>query len=264
MTESRPPRSATRRRDVLVIATAGAAAYVLVRGSSWVLDQAAHDLNFIKVDDPRGFRRLGLTGTTSSAFDPFVGLEVTAENSDTSQTIPDEAFCEALFGQNKFLPGVVPVAFFSDYNCPNCELVSEDLLEIEAESDGRLQLRYHEWPILGSSSETFARAAIAARRQGAQRAFNRRLQKTIFAPSEAYLRGLATSAKIDPERLFADMASGSTTRELRTSSTLVRRFAFPGTPALVVGRTIVVGAIRTATLKSLIAAERIEGPPPGC
>ncbi|SEL74815.1 DSBA-like thioredoxin domain-containing protein [Roseovarius azorensis] len=262
MAESKPPRSAARRRDLLVFASVGVAAILLARGGSWVLDRAGRDLNFIEVDDPPGFRRLSLIGTTSSAFDPFVGMETTDENPVNNLTVSDEAFCEALFGQNNFQPGVVPVAFFSDYNCPNCELITEDLLEMEA--GGRLHLRYHEWPILGSSSGVFARAAIAARRQGAQREFNRRLQRTSFAPSDAYLRGLAESAGIDPERLLVDMGSEATTQELRTSATLVRRFAFPGTPALVVGRTIVIGTIRTATLKSLIAAERIEGPPPGC
>ncbi len=262
MAETKPPRSTARRRDLLVFASVGAAAILLARGGSWVLDQTASDLNFIEVEDPRGFRRLSLTGTTTSAFDPFVGLRATDEHSANNETISDEAFCEALFGQNNFQPGVVPVAFFSDYNCPNCELITEDLLEMEA--DGRLHLRYHEWPILGSSSEVFARAAIAARRQGAQREFNRRLQRTSFAPSDAYLRELAESAGIDPERMLVDMASEATTHELRTSATLVRRFAFPGTPALVVGRTIVIGAIRTATLKSLINAERSEGQPLGC
>ncbi len=60
------------------------------------------------------------------------------------------------------------------------------------------------------------------------------------------------------------MASDEVTRELHTSATLVRRLAFPGTPALVVGRTIVVGTLRETTLRALIEIERAEGPPPGC
>jgi len=262
MAESKPPRGAARRRDTLVIATAVAAAYLLAHGGSWVLDQAARDLNFIEVDDPRGFRRLGLIGTTSAAFDPFVSMETTDENPANNLSVSGKDLCEALFGRKSFRAGVVPVAFFSDYNCPNCELISEDLLEIEAE--GMVHLKYHEWPIFGAPSETSARAAIAAHQQGARRMFNRRLQRTSLVPTDAYLRELAEAAGINSEQLFADMASEATTHELRTSASLVRRFAFPGTPALVVGRTIVIGTIRTATLKSLIAAERIEGPPLGC
>lgn len=262
--EREPGAPAGRRRRVLIVAAVAVGAVALVRGGSWVLDRAAGDLGFIPVDDPPGFRRLSLIGSTSAAFDPFAGVAVPGKVAVRNDAIPEEEFCSALFGQTSFQPGVVPVAFFSDYNCPNCEVLSEDPIAIEAEADGELHLRRHEWPILGASSETSARAAIAAGRQGAQRAFNRRLQRTSFAPSEAYLRDMAQSAGIDPDRLFADMASDATTRELRTSAALVRRFAFPGTPALLVGRTLVVGTIRTATLRALIATERSAGPPPGC
>jgi predicted DsbA family dithiol-disulfide isomerase len=264
MPEREPGAHVGRRRNLLIFAAVAVGAVALVRGGSWVLDKAAGELGFIPVDDPPGFRRLSLIGSTSGAFDPFAGVAVPGEAAVRNDAIPEEDFCAALFGRTSFQPGVVPVAFFSDYNCPNCEVLSEDLIAMEAEADGELHLRRHEWPILGASSETSARAAIAAGRQGAQRAFNRRLQRTNFAPSEAYLRDVARSAGIDPERLFMDMASDATTRELRTSAALVRRFAFPGTPALVVGSTIVVGTIRTVTLKALIIAERSAGPPPGC
>ena len=194
--------------------------------------------------------------------DPFAGMS--GGGADVGPTaIPGENLCRALFGQAAFESGVVPIAFFSDYNCPNCELVSEDLLAMEAEAGG-IHLRRHEWPVLGQSSEISARAAIAAGKQGARDAFNRRLQGTAFEPTEEYLKELAKSAGINPDRLLADMASDEVTRELHTSAALVRRLGFPGTPALVVGRTITVGTLRESTLRALIEIEKAEGPPPGC
>jgi predicted DsbA family dithiol-disulfide isomerase len=261
-----PQRAVARsgRRDLLVLLAAGIGAIAFFRGASWLIDRATDDLGFIPVDDPPGFRRLSLVGSTTGAIDPFAGIGASVEVAKTDDIIPEADFCSALFGRPKFQPGVAPVAFFSDYNCPNCELLAKDLNALEAEARGGVHLRRHEWPILGAASETSARAAIAAGRQGAQTEFNRRLQRTSFAPSEAYLRDVAQSAGIDPDRLLADMASDATTRELRTSAALVQRFAFPGTPALVVGRTIVVGTIRTATLEALVRAEQSAGPPPGC
>lgn len=261
-----PQRSVARsgRRDLLFLLAAGVGAVAFFRGTSWLIDRATDDLGFIPVDDPPGFRRLSLVGSTTGAIDPFAGIGASGEAAETDDVIPEADFCSALFGRASFRPGVAPVAFFSDYNCPNCELLAEDLNALEAGSGGTVHLRRHEWPILGAPSETSARAAIAAGRQGAQTEFNRRLQRTSFAPSEAYLRDVAQSAGIDPDRLLADMASDATTRELRTSAALVQRFAFPGTPALVVGRTIVVGTIRTATLEALVRAEQSAGPPPGC
>jgi predicted DsbA family dithiol-disulfide isomerase len=252
------------RRRLLALAAVGIAVIAFVRGVPWVLDQATAELGFTPVDDPPGFRRLTLVGTTSGAIDPFAGISGGAGSAEPGPAVLARDLCSALFGQSGFESGVVPIAFFSDYNCPNCELLSEDLLAIEAEGRGRIHLRRHEWPILGQSSETSARAAIAAGRQGAQREFNRRLQGTAFEPTREYLKELAGSAGIDPARLFADMASDEVTRELHTSAALVRRLAFPGTPALVVGRTIVVGTLRESTLRALIETERAEGPPPGC
>lgn len=252
------------RRRLLVLATVGIAVIAFVRGVPWVLDQATAELGFIPVDDPPGFRRLSLVGSTSGALDPFAGISGPASNGEPGSRVQEGELCHALFGKAEIESGVVPVAFFSDYNCPNCELLSDDLLTIDAENRGRIHLRRHEWPILGRSSETSARAAIAAGRQGAQREFNRRLQGTAFEPTREYLKELAVSAGIDPVRLFADMESDEVTRELRTSAALVRRLAFPGTPAMVVGRTIVVGTLRESTLRTLIDIERDEGPPPGC
>lgn len=252
------------RRGLLVFLAAAAGAVTFFHGASWLLDQATDDLGFIPVDDPAGFRRLSLVGSTTGAIDPFAGIAASGEVAEMDEVIPEADFCSALFGRAGFQLGVVPIAYFSDFNCPNCELILEDLIALEAEARGRVHIQRHEWPILGESSEISARAAIAAGRQGAQSAFNRRLQRTSFAPSEAYLRDVAQSAGIDADRLLADMASDATTRELHTSAALVRRFAFPGTPALVVGRTIVVGTIRTATLKALVKAEESAGPPPVC
>lgn len=260
--EGEPGSPSGGRRRLLTFAAFMVAPIALFRGASWVLDQAFGDLGFVPVDDPPGFRRLSLIGSTSGAFDPFVGVAAPGEIAEAPVAIAKQDFCAALFGQTSFPPGVVPVAFFSDYNCPNCELLVDDLTELEAA--GGIHLKRHEWPILGTASETSARAAIAASRQGAYRTFARWLQRTSIVPTEAYLRELARAAAIDADRLLVDMTSDITIRELRTSAALVRRFSFPGTPALIVGRTIVVGAIRRATLDALIGAERSAGPPPGC
>lgn len=260
--QAEPTTPVSGRRKLLTFAALMVAPVAFFRGASWVLDQAASNLGFIPVDDPPGFRRLSLVGSTSSAFDPFAGVAAPGEVAEKNTPIADAGFCAALFGRTSFENGVVPVAFFSDFNCPNCELLVDDLTKIAAAGD--VHLKRHEWPILGDASQTAARAAIAAAEQGAYQAFARRLQRTSLVPTEGYLRDVAQSAGIDADRLFTDMASDATTHELRTSAALVRRFAFPGTPALIVGRTIVVGTIRTATLEALVKLERAEGPPPGC
>jgi protein-disulfide isomerase len=60
------------------------------------------------------------------------------------------------------------------------------------------------------------------------------------------------------------MDSPGVAREIATSQALAGIFRFRGTPGLVVGRTVINGAIDEAALDALIERERAEGPPPGC
>jgi protein-disulfide isomerase len=51
-------------------------------------------------------------------------------------------------------------------------------------------------------------------------------------------------------------------RRLARTASLARALGFPGTPGLVVGRSIVSGAIDRATLAALVEAERSGGGAP--
>jgi len=257
-------KSATGRRNLLLMAGAGLGALGLFNGASWVFDRVADNLGFAPMSDPPGFRRLSLLGATTGAVDPFAGIDGAEPGERVAPHASLETLCMDLFGQERIAQGVVPIAFFSDFNCPNCELLVNDILRIETDDPQGVRIHRHEWPILGEGSETSARAALAAGLQGAHGVFSRRLQGTAFEPTPAFLRELAKSAGIDPDRLLLDMRSETVSRRLATSSALVGRFGFPGTPAFVVGRTVVVGTIRTSTLAALINAERDLGPPPFC
>jgi protein-disulfide isomerase len=123
---------------------------------------------------------------------------------------------------------------------------------------------WHEWPLLGEGSRLAARAALAARRQGAYAAAHDRLMGAPALPSEAGLPGLARELGLDPGRLLADMDGPGVARDLAVSDAQARLFAAIGTPLLVVGRTAVEGAVSEARLARLIELERNEGPPPGC
>ncbi len=208
-------------------------------------------LDFEPMDAPAGFRRLA-GGAVSGGPDPLAGL-----SADGAGAAPGgEALCPALFGEG-VPPGAVPVASFSDYNCPYCRVLTERLARLE--DDLGLAVRWHELPLLGQASVDAARGALAAARQGGYAPFHERLMKTAFRPTPAYLSEVAKSVGIDPERMVADMHSASVTDELAQSRRLAAAFGIAGTPALVVGRTLVVGEIDARTLRRLVAAERAAG-----
>jgi predicted DsbA family dithiol-disulfide isomerase len=224
---------------------------------------AASILRLRRSRGPGGFRRLA-GGATSGGIDPFAGLSAPGA---PQPTIPEEALradlCRALFGERPG-PGVTPVASFSDYYCPYCRVLTRKLSAIEDESGGAVRVAWREWPLLGGASETAAKAALAAKRQGAYADFHAALMRSGFVPTPAFIDALATRIGVDPARMRADMASPEVAYEIAEARSLARLFGFPGTPALVVGRTVVVGEISDVTLRALIARERADGPPPGC
>jgi len=92
---------------------------------------------------------------------------------------------------------VVPIAFFTDYNCPYCRVMTDVLARLEADPGAGVKIYRHELAILGEASEMAARGALAARRQGAGEAFHRRLMRSRFLADENYMRRLAEGMGLD-------------------------------------------------------------------
>jgi predicted DsbA family dithiol-disulfide isomerase len=252
----------TRRRmaigAALTVAAAGAFAVKVWKRRS------APDFDFVPLTDPDGFRSLA-AGDVSAGPAMLAGLRGTpgAPEGEAVGRVR-ENLCRALFGGGATAPDSVPIAFFSDYRCPYCRVLTGLLRDVEKDSSGVITIAWHEWPILGEDSEQAARAALAARRQGAYAAFHGRLARSAFAPTPAYLANLSRRSGIDADRLLRDMHGPGVERELAETRALAALFGFPGTPGLVVGRTAVIGAIDEARLRALIARERADGPIPAC
>ena len=236
---AKKPR-ALHRRAALV----GAVTACLGAWWAWprVAQLLAGDFDFEPLDDPQGFRRIA-AGETSGMPSPFFGLEAPDEQ---EQAIPEEAvradLCTGLFGGPP-PAGVVPIASFSDYNCPFCRVLTERLSNLEERSGGDVRITWHEWPRLGPTSISAARAALAADLQGAYATFHKRLMRGRFVATPEYLEILARDIGMDADRLLSDMESDAVSERLRTTEAVARIFGFIGTPALVVGRTVVIGTV---------------------
>ena len=253
------------RRGLLTAGLILAGGYgVFKYGAPAVSNLFAADFDFVSIAKPAGFRRI-VGGESTAGFDPFFGL---GDGPDVGmQAIVSRVendVCQTLYGDKAGSPEVVPLASFSDYNCPFCRVLTQRLAKMEAGSDGRLQIAWHELPLLGEASMTAAKGALAAKRQGAYASFHRRLMRAPFQTTPEYLAALAEDIGVDRNQLIADMNSEAVQRELQESSALAKVFGFIGTPALVVGRTVVQGEIGDGTLKRLIEQERADGPIAAC
>jgi protein-disulfide isomerase len=192
-----------------------------------------------------GFRYLDAGAASGGFSNPFVGIDAGAEARPGSV---DDLFTAAA------APGDVPVAVFSDYNCVYCRVLTKTVAE-EAQADG-IAVTWHELPLLGPSSRQGARAALAAGLQGAYLPMHKRLMSTRFRPTPAYVETVATELGLDPARLLSDMEGPDVAAQLEASAGVARLFGIIGTPALVVGRVLVLGNIGRPTLRQLIEMER--------
>lgn len=113
--------------------------------------------------------------------------------------------------------------------------------------------------MFGVYSDLAARAALAADKQGAYAATHARLMRTSFVVTPAYVEAMATDMGLDAPRLSHDMRDPAVDAALARAGNLARVFGMVGTPTLVVGSTMVEGAVTLAQLEALIALERDAG-----
>jgi len=151
--------------------------------------------------------------------------------------------------------GNVTLVEFFDYRCPYCKQV-EPALEKLVGDDRQLRFVFKEFPVLGPESETAARVALAARKQGKYDAFHRAMMATSGHIDEAVIYKVAASVGLDLDRLKQDMKSPDVDKELKANLELGKKLDLDGTPSFIVGDTIIPGAIGADDLKQLVANAR--------
>lgn len=205
---------------------------------------------------PAGFRDLVLDGA-SSQFDPLFGMQQVPLVDDGSKQAQQQV-CDALF-RDPNSPAVgnrdsgVHIVAFLDYRCPYCKKLTNILAKMQADN---VRIVWKEWPILGDSSLLAARAALAADKQGKYLAFHTRLMNSRLIPTATYIEEIAVALGLNQSQLRTDMNSAATTLAIQHTSGLASALGLLGTPALVVGRTIVQGEITQSQLERLIENER--------
>jgi protein-disulfide isomerase len=251
-----------------LVAAAGVAAFgAALWAAVWALRPFAPPPEYRALAGLPGFRIVEGGGLGTGA-----ALLASPMPPDATPTPPLEAaaLCAALF-DDAAQPGLGPVdapvriAVFTDVRCPTCRTLDPALADLASEGAARVTWRH--WPVFGPDSETGARAALAAAALGgeaAHAALVSRMMRSAFAPNAAWLAVIAPSAGLAPERLAATMASPEVDAALGRTAALAATFGFVGTPALVIGRTVMQGAPAEATLRALVAAERAEPGPPPC
>lgn len=245
-----------RRRDVALLGGIIALVYGL-RALPWA-QLFGDGPTFAEIEDLPPFRRFATQGATSAASLALLGIEAPSDDVIGRQARAEAVkanLCRALFGPN--LPmGIVPIAYFSEFRCPYCRALERDLERLLAEDPAPFRLIQHELPIFGPTSELAARASLAASRQGKQQELRRRFMRTPLVADEASVLRIAADLGLDQDRLVRDMASSGIKAELDQTRALGDVFGFVGTPGLIIGRTVLNGAIPYAVLQQIAEDEK--------
>lgn len=151
--------------------------------------------------------------------------------------------------------GDVTIVEFFDVRCPYCKRLHAEMAEV-LRRDRNLRVIMKDMPILGPQSVVASRALLAAHRQGRYVALHDALMRLRGEPSEAAIREEAQRAGLDVPRLFRDMEDAAIQSRLDANVALARSLQIEGTPALVIGETLVPGAVPAEQLERLVQAER--------
>lgn len=167
---------------------------------------------------------------------------------------------EALFNDDKapFVgkkdAKIVVVEFF-DYNCGYCKRSLPDVQKL-VEEDKDVKVIFKDFPILGPTSETGARWALAAHKQGKYFDFHQKLMAHTGAIDEDVLRGIAKEVGMDVDQAAKDAQGTEITMQIEKDRNLGSSIGISGTPAFLVNETFFPGAVGYDQLKKAIDDER--------
>lgn len=158
--------------------------------------------------------------------------------------------------------GDATVIEFFDYRCPYCRRMHAVLNHLIAEDRG-IRFVAKEWPIFGGPSVTAAKVALAADWQGKYAAVHQALMEYAGTLDDAKVRALAEKAGLDMTRLDADLAArgGELDASLGQVTVQARTLGLQGTPAFLIGRYLVPGALSYDNLLDIVAKARAEASP---
>ena len=154
--------------------------------------------------------------------------------------------------------GDVTVVEFFDYQCGYCKRSLASMVGL-LKSDKNVRVVWKELPILGPASRFAARAAMAAKKQGKYFEFHVVLMGARGRLTEQKVMDAAKDVGLEVTQLRADMKDTTIEVYLNETKQLATALGIRGTPAFVIGDTLIPGAIDEAGMKQIIAQMRASG-----
>lgn len=153
--------------------------------------------------------------------------------------------------------GDVTMIEFLDYRCGYCKQAHDGVKALLA-SDPNIKFIIKEFPILGAESTFAARAAMASLEQGAEAYlnFNDAMMRHRGDLDQHTVMRIAGEAGVDQAKLAQDIQAPEIAANIRETYGLARRLNISGTPAFIIGDTIIRGFLPYDSLKEIVEDER--------
>ena len=143
---------------------------------------------------------------------------------------------------------------FVDYNCGYCLKFHDQVLSVLNE-DQNTKLVIMQMPILGESSITFSKIAVAASFQNKFEEVHNYLYSSDRKSKMADILGDLFLMNIDIAQLEKDMNSDGVSKVILSHEQFVNDFKFNGTPAIIIGETIIPGYIEKDKIIEILENE---------
>ena len=150
--------------------------------------------------------------------------------------------------------GDVTLVEFFDYNCGYCKKALADVQTL-MKSDSKLRVVLKDFPVLGPDSVEASRVALAVKNQlQGPKLFDYHVK---VMDSRGRVNGeramaVAKDMGLDMARLQKDMESAEIHGALQENMALGDKLNLTGTPAFIVGETVIPGAVGLDPLKQLV------------
>ena len=151
--------------------------------------------------------------------------------------------------------GKVTVTEFYDYRCPHCVNAAPKVVSL-IQSDPDVRFVFKEFPIFGAASDRGALAAIAMKRSGGDYIGLYRDFMAARPLDDAAIDRILTAHGVTPASLEDPVLKAQAAEQLAAVRRLAIGLGIEGTPAFIIGDTIVPGEDMNAVRAAIAAARK--------
>ena len=151
--------------------------------------------------------------------------------------------------------GDITIYEFSDYNCGYCKRAFNNVKNLIA-ADDNIRVVIKEFPILSETSKQAAEISMAAAELGKFDEVHSALMTWQGRLDDNAFNQILADNNLDRDAINAIIAKGEIEAKLSANRNAAQAIKVSGTPAFVIGNTIVPGAISSEEMAQIVAQER--------